>query len=79
MATPMDVNFIFFGKSIIVFEKSIFFDYRICASLTDECHYQQRGMTKYRVDRDSILPARTQDRSRNGTALLCTTRLIIDK
>ena len=34
-------------------------------------------MTKYRVDR--ILPARTRDRSRNGTALLCATRLIIDK
>jgi len=34
-------------------------------------------MTKYRVDR--ILPARTLDRSRNGTALLCATRLIIDK
>jgi len=30
-------------------------------------------MTKYR-----ILPARTRDRSRNGTALLCVTRLIID-
>jgi len=38
------------------------------------------GMTKYRVDRvDRILPARTLDRSRNGTALLCATRLIIDK
>ena len=34
----------------------------------------QWGTTKYRVDR--ILPAY---RSRNGTALLCTTRLIIDK
>jgi len=37
-------------------------------------------MTKYRVDRvDRILPARTLDRSRNGTTLLCATRLIIDK
>ena len=34
-------------------------------------------MTKYRVDR--ILQARTRDRSRNGTALLCAMRLIIDK
>ena len=33
--------------------------------------------TKYRVD--CILPARMRDRSRNGTALLCATRLIIDK
>jgi len=32
------------------------------------------GMTKYRVDR--ILPAY---RPRNGSALLCATRLIIDK
>jgi len=74
-----DVNFVFFRKSIIVFKKSIFFDYRICALLTDERHYQQRGMTKYRVNRvDRILPARTRDRLQNGTALLCATRLIID-
>ena len=39
--------------------------------------FAQLGMTKYRVDR--ILPACTRDRLRNGTALLCTTRLIIDK
>jgi len=69
---------LFFSENRLSFLKNrFFFDYRICASLTDEHHYQQRGMTKYRVDR--ILPARTQDRSRNGTALLCTTRLIIDK
>jgi len=40
-------------------------------------------MTKYRIDRvghvDRTLPARTRDRSRNGTALLGATRLIIDK
>ena len=37
-------------------------------------------MTKYHVDRvGRILPARRRDRSRNGTALLCATRLIIDK
>ena len=29
-----DVNFVFFQKSIIVLKKSIFFDYRIWASLT---------------------------------------------
>ena len=38
------------------------------------------GVTKYRVDRvGRILPARTRDRSQNGTALLCATRLIIHK
>ena len=36
-------------------------------------------MTKYCVDRvDRTLPARTRDRSRNGTALLSARRLIID-
>jgi len=29
----------FFQKSILVLKKSIFFDYRICESLTVECHY----------------------------------------
>jgi len=49
-------------------------------------HMHNRGMTKYRVDRvgrvvgvDRILPARTRERSQNGTALLGATRLIIDK
>ena len=34
MVVSRDVNFIFFQKSIIVLKKSIFFDYRIWASLS---------------------------------------------
>jgi len=56
----------FFPENRLSFLKNrFFFDYRICASLTDERHYQQRGMTKYRVDR--ILPARIRGTARETT------------